>query len=148
MVRDGISLPAGIFAENRGREAPHIQFPTGSQHGASGACPTAWRRRPKPQEATPEPLWRVSVRSARGCKPSPVAQAVRVDYSKAHGTQAAPWGPGLSGGGTIRGPGFNACRRADEGPARWPSCGPSGKYLRPPHACRSNTLCVGIKSRH
>jgi urease accessory protein UreF len=41
----------------------------------------AWRKRRKRREPMPEPLWRAMVRLARNYRASPVAQALRVNYS-------------------------------------------------------------------
>jgi hypothetical protein len=41
----------------------------------------AWRKRRKPREPIPEPLWHYMVRLARAYQPSPVAQALRVNYN-------------------------------------------------------------------
>src|ERR1035441_8259614 len=42
---------------------------------------TAWRQRRKHREPIPEPLWRAMVRLARRYGLSPVAQALRVNYT-------------------------------------------------------------------
>jgi hypothetical protein len=41
----------------------------------------AWRKERKHREPIPEPLWRDMVRVARSYRPSPVAQALRVNYT-------------------------------------------------------------------
>ena len=41
----------------------------------------AWRKRRKSREPIPEPLWHDMVRMARAYQPSPVAQALRVNYT-------------------------------------------------------------------
>ncbi|MGD1084950.1 MAG: hypothetical protein ABSA47_09405 [Verrucomicrobiota bacterium] len=41
----------------------------------------AWRSGRKPREPIPETLWQDLVRMARAYRPSPVAQALRVNYS-------------------------------------------------------------------
>jgi hypothetical protein len=41
----------------------------------------AWRRQRKRQEPIPESLWHAIVRLARNHRPSPVAQAFRVNYA-------------------------------------------------------------------
>jgi len=41
----------------------------------------AWRKRRKPREPIPEPLWHEMVRMAQVYQPSPVAQALRVNYT-------------------------------------------------------------------
>jgi hypothetical protein len=41
----------------------------------------AWRKRRKPREPIPEPLWRATVRLARAYRASPVAQALRLNYT-------------------------------------------------------------------
>jgi hypothetical protein len=41
----------------------------------------AWRKEHKPREPIPEPLWQAMVRLARSYRTSPVAQALRVNYS-------------------------------------------------------------------
>jgi hypothetical protein len=40
-----------------------------------------WRKRRKNREPIPEPLWSAMVRLAQAYRPSPVAQALRVNYS-------------------------------------------------------------------
>jgi hypothetical protein len=41
----------------------------------------AWRQQRKPREPIPESLWRAMVRLARAYRASPVAQALRVNYT-------------------------------------------------------------------
>jgi hypothetical protein len=41
----------------------------------------AWRKRRKPREPIPETLWHYMVRMAQAYQPSPVAQALRVNYT-------------------------------------------------------------------
>ena len=75
----------------------------------------AWRKRRKPREPIPEALWRKMGKLARGYGLSPVAQALKVNYTalKRHGLVGAVL---RGGGGTAAPAGF-----VEIPAAAWPS---------------------------
>lgn len=59
----------------------------------------AWRQRRKPRDPIPEPIWRELVVLARFYRPSPVAHALRVNYTNLRSRLLANSPPAPTDGG-------------------------------------------------